>query len=59
MAVLMTVCGPLFLLGPILFPAHQTPHHPFLYNPHRGSSARLLCPGIPNAYIPTRTSSLG
>jgi hypothetical protein len=55
----MTVCGPLFLLGPVLFPAHQAHHHPFLYDPHRGSSARLLRPSLPNAHIPTRTSSVG
>jgi hypothetical protein len=57
--VLMTVCGPLFLLGIILLPAHQTHHHPLLYDPHRGPSSRLLCPSLPNAYIPTRTPSLG
>jgi len=57
--VLMIVCGPLFVLGIILFPPHQTHHNPFLHDPHRGSSSRLLCPGLSNAYIPTRTSSLG
>lgn len=57
--VLMTVCGPLFVLGTILFPTHQTPYHPLLDHPYSGPLSGLSGLGLPDAYLPSYTSSMG
>jgi hypothetical protein len=55
----MTVCGSLLVLGTILFPAHKTTYHPLLDHPHRGSLSGLSGLGLPDAYLPSYTSSMG
>ena len=56
---LMKVCGSLLIFGSVLFPPHQAHHHTLLYHSHRRPLPGLLSPGPSDAYIPTRSSSLG